>query len=94
MKTVYAVWANSDSTEGRGVDEIKFLCDSEDLAVKLSKKLGPMGGSDGRVEKTFILESAEEESLLYKKEKITRILRNLSQKDTDILRDYFAEEPK
>jgi hypothetical protein len=46
-KTVYVVWANTDMTEGRGVEYIKHFCEKESTAQRLAKK-GYVMGSDAR----------------------------------------------
>ncbi len=53
-KRVYAVWTNTDLTEGRGREYIQYHCEKEATANRLAKKNYVMG-SDSRVtaEKMF-----------------------------------------
>lgn len=55
-KTIYAVWTNSDLTEGRGREYIDHYCEKEATANRLAKKNYVMG-TDSRVtvEKMFYL---------------------------------------
>jgi hypothetical protein len=57
MKRIYLVWANSDSTEGRGHDVVRYVCSNKVAADDLAKGLGPMGMSDGHVTEDFLLDS-------------------------------------
>jgi hypothetical protein len=45
---VYAVWSNTDLTEGRGYEYAKYICWNEATAIRLSKGAYTMG-SDARV---------------------------------------------
>lgn len=49
-KAIYAVWTNTDLTEGRGREYIDFYCEKEATALRLAKKNYVMG-SDSRVTK-------------------------------------------
>lgn len=60
MKPVFLVYANSDNIEGKGVNVLRYICSSHDLAVELSKGLGPMGASNGDVKPDFIIDTKEE----------------------------------
>jgi hypothetical protein len=44
----YAVWSNTDLTEGRGYEYAKHICSKEATAIRLSKGAYVMG-SDARV---------------------------------------------
>lgn len=57
MKRIYLVWANSDSTEGKGANRIYYYCSSLGAAEELAKGLGPMGCSDGYITEDFLLDS-------------------------------------
>ncbi len=53
-KKIFAVWTNTDLTEGRGREYIEYHCENESTARRLAKKNYVMG-SDSRVtvEKMF-----------------------------------------
>lgn len=55
-KKIFAVWTNTDLTEGRGREYIEYHCENESTARRLAKKNYVMG-SDSRVtvEKMFYL---------------------------------------
>jgi hypothetical protein len=55
-KRIYAVWTNTDLTEGRGREYVQYHCENESTARRLAKKNYVMG-TDGRVtvEKMFYL---------------------------------------
>ena len=57
MQKIYLVWANADSTEGRGPNVIVHICSNEVAANDLKKGLGPMGMSDGYVTEDFLIDS-------------------------------------
>lgn len=44
-KTLYSVWCNTDRTEGRGYEYVKYFCELKSTAIRLSKK-GYVQGSD------------------------------------------------
>lgn len=50
MGTTYHVFEDTDKTEGRGGQKLRFVVHDPNEAKALSKGLGPMG-CDGRVEK-------------------------------------------
>ena len=60
MKCYWAVWGNSDMTEGRGMDEIKCVCSTHELAVELSKKASTMG-SPGSIKPFYVLDKKEDQ---------------------------------
>lgn len=62
MKKIYVVWANEDSTEGRGRNEIRYFCSNKEAALDLSTKLGPMGCSDGYVKEAWLVDSRDDEN--------------------------------
>lgn len=49
-RDVWAVWMNTDLTEGRGYEYIRYICQQESTARRLSKGVGVQGGN-GRVTK-------------------------------------------
>jgi hypothetical protein len=54
QRTVYAVWTNTDLTEGRGREYVQYLCEKRATALRKAKKNYVMG-TDSRVteEKLF-----------------------------------------
>jgi cobalamin biosynthesis Mg chelatase CobN len=54
QRTVYAVWTNTDLTEGRGREYVQYLCEKKSTALRKAKKNYVMG-TDSRVteEKLF-----------------------------------------
>jgi hypothetical protein len=54
QKTVYAVWTNTDLTEGRGREYVQYLCEKRATALRKAKRNYVMG-TDSRVteEKLF-----------------------------------------
>lgn len=54
QKTVYAVWTNTDLTEGRGREYVEYLCEKRATALRKAKRNYVMG-TDSRVteEKLF-----------------------------------------
>lgn len=48
QQTVYAVWTNTDLTEGRGREYVQYLCEKKSTALRKAKKNYVMG-TDSRV---------------------------------------------
>jgi hypothetical protein len=48
QQTVYAVWTNTDLTEGRGREYVEYLCEKRATALRKAKKNYVMG-TDSRV---------------------------------------------
>lgn len=48
QQTVYAVWTNTDLTEGRGREYVEYLCEKKATALRKAKKNYVMG-TDSRV---------------------------------------------
>jgi hypothetical protein len=48
QQTVYAVWTNTDLTEGRGREYVQYLCEKRATALRRAKKNYVMG-TDSRV---------------------------------------------
>jgi hypothetical protein len=48
QQTVYAVWTNTDLTEGRGREHVEYLCEKKATALRKAKKNYVMG-TDSRV---------------------------------------------
>lgn len=92
MKYVYGVFANSDNVEGRGRNELKYLCATEALAEELSKGLGPMGVSDGDISRMVVLETAVERPRAVKQTRANELLYRMSDSDIAALRDHFIAE--
>lgn len=90
MKTVYGVWANRDNVEGRGPDELKYLCATDELGKRLAKNLGPMGMSDGDVRPMYVLESIEERDQPRKKEKLDALLKRLTPEELTLLKTHLT----
>jgi hypothetical protein len=58
-KTVFAVWTNTDLTEGRGQEYVQYLCEKETTAWRLAKKNYVMG-TDSRVTEKRLFQSGYE----------------------------------
>jgi len=48
QQTVYAVWTNTDLTEGRGREYVEYLCEKKSTALRKAKKNYVMG-TDSRI---------------------------------------------
>lgn len=55
-QTVYAVWTNTDLTEGRGREYVQYLCEKKSTALRRAKKNYVMG-TDSRVTEEKIFQS-------------------------------------
>lgn len=55
-QTVYAVWTNTDLTEGRGQEYIEYLCEKRSTAKRLAKK-NYVQGTDSRVTEQKLFKS-------------------------------------
>jgi hypothetical protein len=86
MKQIYTVWANDDNIEGRGRDVIVYICSNQDTAIGLSKKLGPMGCSDGYVKEAWLLDSISDLNEVYRVKTIREnALKKLSEEEKKVL---------
>lgn len=56
QRTVYAVWTNTDLTEGRGREYVQYLCEKRATALRKAKKNYVMG-SDSRVTEVKLFNS-------------------------------------
>lgn len=94
MKIVYAVYANSDSMEGRGHDVLKGLYTTEEQALEKAKHLGPMGCSDGVVEKTMVIEPSDDLAKIAKDERIRNILLSFVPGDLKLIEEHFKKDQR
>lgn len=85
MKVLFATWANSDRTEGRGRDIIYYVCSNRPLAEEFAKGLGPMGGSDGYVKELYLMESLEDINLKPIAELKAKALEKLTEEEKIVL---------
>ena len=86
MQRVYLVYANSDSTEGRGHDELKYVCSNEIAAKEMAKCLGPMGASDGSVKVDYMYDSVLERQQRIKEDFIrSEALKKLTDEEKRVL---------
>lgn len=86
MTKIWLVWANSDNIEGRGRDEVKYICATEELANKMAQGLGPMGCSNGRVTMSYVLEQVEDAQKQHQQELMQRALAKLSDEEKRALK--------
>jgi hypothetical protein len=56
QRTVYAVWTNTDLTEGRGREYVQYLCEKKATALRKAKKNYVMG-TDSRVTEEKLFQS-------------------------------------
>lgn len=56
QRTVYAVWTNTDLTEGRGREYVQYLCEKRATALRKAKKNYVMG-TDSRVTEVKLFNS-------------------------------------
>lgn len=56
QRTVYAVWTNTDLTEGRGREYVQYLCEKKSTALRKAKKNYVMG-TDSRVTEEKLFQS-------------------------------------
>ena len=56
QRTVYAVWSNTDLTEGRGREYVQYLCEKKATALRKAKKNYVMG-TDSRVTEEKLFQS-------------------------------------
>lgn len=56
QRTVYAVWTNTDLTEGRGREYVEYLCEKKSTALRKAKKNYVMG-TDSRVTEEKLFQS-------------------------------------
>jgi len=80
VQKIFLVWANSDSTEGRGTNRVFFYCSTRSAAEDLSKGLGPMGCSDGYIAEAWLVASKAEQ---IKSQSIENVKRQALSKLTD-----------
>lgn len=85
MKVIYTVWANSDGVEGRGVNQIRYICSNEITATELAKGLGPMGMSNGEVKTDWLIDTADEIKQKQKEELKQRALKKLTEEEKKAL---------
>ena len=53
-KTAFAVWTNTDLTEGRGREYVKYVTEKKSTALRLAKRIY-VHGTDGHVSKITLL---------------------------------------
>jgi hypothetical protein len=56
QRTVYAVWTNTDLTEGRGREYVEYLCEKKSTALRKAKKNYVMG-TDSRITEVKLFNS-------------------------------------
>ena len=56
QRTVYAVWTNTDLTEGRGREYVQYLCEKKSTALRKASRNYVMG-SDSRVTEVKLFNS-------------------------------------
>lgn len=92
MITVYGVFANTDTTEGRGRMALLHLWWYEDSALSMARGLGPMGASNGDVRPMIVYDS-KEEYLQLQRPQIGDILNRLSIEEQKVLKHFFTGAP-
>ena len=55
-RTVFAVWTNTDLTEGRGSEYVQCFCELQATAIRLARKKG-VQGSNARVTEQHLFRS-------------------------------------